>query len=111
MHKKPEKWNNNCDSFSYAYLKHIGFYLDGNINHLPNCLIKYNNYNNNLIYLKSELPKEISEKIIPYQTKIMNNSSGNENSYDYSDVPEQWTIKLFMKYLAVIMEILKENLA
>ena len=90
IHKKPEKWSNN------TYLKFIGFYFDGNINHLPDCLIKYNNYDNNLIYLKSEIPKEISEKIIPYQTKIMNHNCGNTCSYDYSAahgeyVPEQWT--------------------
>ena len=46
--------------------------------------------------MKSELPKEISEKIIPYQTKIMNHNEGNGCSYDYSAacgeyVPEQWT--------------------
>ena len=92
FHKKPEKWNNNNDSG----LKHIGFYFDGNINHLPDCLLQYNNYDNNLIYLKSEIPKEISEKIIPYQTKIMNHNYGNGYAYDYSAacgvyVPEQWT--------------------
>ena len=96
IHKKPEKWSNNNDSYSETYLKFIGFYFDGNINHLPDCLIKYNNYDNNLIYLKSEIPKEISEKIIPYQTKIMNHNNGNGSSYDYSAahgeyVPEQWT--------------------
>ena len=96
FHKKPEKWNNNNDSYSETYLKHIGFYFDGNINHLPDCLLRYNNYDNNLIYLKSEIPKEISEKIIPYQTKIMNHNCGNGHSYDYSAacleyVPEQWT--------------------
>ena len=96
IHKKPEKWNNNNDSYSETYRKHIGFYFDGNINHLPDYLLKYNNYDNNLIYLKSEIPKEISDKIIPYQTKIMNHNEGNSLSYDYSAacgeyVPEQWT--------------------
>ena len=88
IHKKPEKWNNNNGS--------IGFYFDGNINHLPDCLLKYKNYDNSLIYLKSEIPKEIHDKIIPYQTKVMNHNCGNGNSYDYSAacgecVPEQWT--------------------
>ena len=96
IHKKPEKWNNNKDSYSETYLKHIGFYFDGNISHLPDCLLNYNNYDNNLIYLKSELPKDIFEKIIPYKTKIMNHNIGNGYGYDYSAacgeyVPEQWT--------------------
>ena len=96
FHKKPEKWNNNNDSSSEAYRKYIGFYFDGNINHLPDCLLRYNNYDNNLIYLKQEIPKEISDKIIPYQTKIMNHNCGNGYGYDYSAacgeyVPEQWT--------------------
>ena len=96
IHKKPEQWNNKNDSHSETYSKLIGFYFDGNINHLPDCLLRYNNYDNNLIYLKQEIPKEISDKIIPYQTKIMNHNAGNFNSYDYSAacgvyVPEQWT--------------------
>ena len=84
IHKKPEQWNNKNDSHSETYSKLIGFYFDGNINHLPDCLLRYNNYDNNLIYLKQEIPKEISDKIIPYQTKIMNHNAGNGYSYDYS---------------------------
>lgn len=95
LHKKPEKWNNLKDSYSENYSKLIGFYFDGNINHVPDYLLKYKNYENNLIHLNSEIPKEISDKIIPYQSKVMNHNAGNGNSYDYSaacgeKVPEQW---------------------
>ena len=96
LHKNPEKWNNNSDTFSQTYLKWIGFYFDGNINHLPDYLIKYNNYKNNLINLNEEIPEEISQKIIPYKSKVVNHNCGNGSSYDYSaacgvHVPEQWT--------------------
>ena len=89
VHKKPEKWNNKDDSY-------VGIYLDGNIEHLPDYLIKYKNYENNLINLCEELPKNILEKIIPYETKVMNHNCGNGSSWDYSaalgeTVPEQWT--------------------
>ena len=96
MNKNPEKWNNKDDSYSQTYLKHIGFYFDGNINHLPDCLLKYKNLENNLINFYSEIPNEIFQKIIPYQTKVMNHNCGNGHSYDYSaacgvQVPEHWT--------------------
>ena len=32
LHKKPEKWNNQNNSYSETYSKLIGFYFDGNIN-------------------------------------------------------------------------------
>jgi len=72
LHKKPEKWNNQNDSYSERYSKLIGFYFDGNINHVPDYSLKYKNYENNLIHLISEIPKEILDKIIPYQSKVMN---------------------------------------
>ena len=95
LHKKPEKWNNLKDSYSEEYSKLIGFYFDGNINHIPDYLLKYKNYENNLIHLNSEILKEISDKIIPYQSKVMNHNAGNTLSYDYTaacgeEVPEQW---------------------
>ena len=95
LNKKPEKWNNQNDSYSETYSKLIGFYFDGNINHVPDYSLKYKNYENNLIHFNSEIPKEILDKIIPYQTKVMNHNNGNGYSYDYSAalgevVPEQW---------------------
>ena len=96
VNRKPEKWNNKDDSHSQTYCKIVGIYLDGKIEHLPDYLIKYKNYENNLINLCDEIPKEILEKIIPYETKVMNHNSGNGNSWDYSAacgevVPERWT--------------------
>ena len=96
LNKKPEKWNNQTDSYSQTYSKIIGFYFDGNINHLPDHLLKYKNIDNNLINLDAEIPKEITQQINPFQSKVMNHNAGNGSSYDYSaacgvDVPEQWT--------------------
>lgn len=96
LHKTPEKWNNKDDSYSETYSKFIGFYFDGNVNHLPDLLLKYKNYENNLVHLYSTIPEEISKKIIPYVTRVMNHNVGNGSFYDYSaacgeEVPEQWT--------------------
>ena len=96
LNKKPEQWNNKDDPHSETYLKYIGFYFDGNINHLPDCLLKYKNFENNLINLYSEIPNEILQRIIPFQTKVMNHNNGNGSSYDESaargvQVPENWT--------------------
>ena len=65
------------------------------INHIPDYSLKYKNYENNLIHFNSEIPKEILDKIIPYQSKIMNHNAGNGCSFDYRAacgevVPEQW---------------------
>ena len=96
VNKNPENWNNKNDSYSNTYLKYVGFYFDGNFNHVPDYLAIYQNYGNNIINLNEEIPKEIAEKIIPYTCKVMNHNNGNGHSFDYSaacreNVPEQWT--------------------
>ena len=98
LNKRPETWNNSSDNYSNMYLKCIGFYFDGNINHLPDYLIysAYSNFNDNKINLNKDIPKEIIDKIIPYKTIVMNHNSGNGYSYDYSVacgevVSDKWT--------------------
>ena len=99
LNKKPETWNNSEDSGSQVYRKLIGIYFDGNITHLPDYIIEspaYKKYENNIINLNNEIPRDIIKKIIPFTTKVMNHNSGNGNSYDYSAasgcyVPEKWT--------------------
>ena len=96
--KKPEQWINSDEKAKYdmQYRKYLGFYYDGNINRLPDYIIKspaYNNFSDNIIYLKTEIPKEIIEKIKPCETRVMN-QFGN-SAYDYSAayeeiVPEIW---------------------
>ena len=98
LNKKPEKWNNYNENYHNTYNKLIGIYFDGNTNHLPDYLLKspaYNNYNSNCINLCNEIPRNIIDKIIPFQTKVMNHNRGNGYSFDYSvicgeAIPEQW---------------------
>ena len=98
MNKKPEKWNNSNDNYSIKYRKHLGIYFDGNIKHLPDYIIEgqaYNNYQDNIINLNKEIPKDILDRIIPFETRVMNHYSSS--TYDYSaangnEVPENWTV-------------------
>ena len=86
MNKKPETWNNPEDSGSQGYSKFIGIYFDGNITHLPDYIIEspvYKKYENNIINLNNEIPKDIIKKIIPFIIKVMNHNSGG-CLYDYS---------------------------
>ena len=95
LDKKPEKWHVTNDSKLY-YKKSLGLYFDGNINHLPDYIIKapaYDNYQDNTINLNQEIPKDILDKIIPFETKVMNHYGSGV--YDYSaacgdEVPEIW---------------------
>ena len=98
VNKSPETWNNGSDKYSNDYLKCIGFYFDGKINHLPDYLIysAYSKFNDNKINLNKDIPKEIIDKIIPYKTIVMNHNCGNGNYYDYSAacgevVSDKWT--------------------
>lgn len=98
--KKPEKQINSDEKNDYdkSYRKYLGFYFDGNINRLPDYVIKspaYKIFTDNNIYLNNEIPKEIIGKIKLYETKVMN-QFGN-STYDYSaannaEVPEHWTL-------------------
>ena len=77
MNKKPETWNNPEDSGSQGYSKFIGIYFDGNITHLPDYIIEspaYKKYENNIINLNNEIPRDIIKKIIPFITKVMNHN-------------------------------------
>ena len=82
LEKKPEKWNNQNDSYSLFHCKYIGIYLDGDTNHLPDYLLKYSNYNNNILYLNESISNEILGKINNNITKVMNHY--DTNNYDYS---------------------------
>ena len=100
LNQKPEKWNNQSenDDYSQRVRKYLGIYFDGNINRLADYILHtpaYKIYTDNNLYLNREIPKDIRDKIIPYQTKIMNHFSSG--TYDYSaacgdEVPEKWTI-------------------
>ena len=97
VNKKPEKWYNSDNSDGRKNFKYLGLYYDGNIERLPDYLIKtpaYKNFVDNNIYLNEELPKDIIDKIIPFQTRVMNHKDAG--NYDYSaacnnEVPEIWT--------------------
>ena len=97
LNKKPEKWNNSSDK-SINYLKYLGIYFDGNIKHSPDYLIQapaYNNYQDNIINLNKEIPKDILDKIIPFETRVMNHYGSGTYDYSaalYKEVPENWTV-------------------
>ena len=85
VNKKPEKWNNSNDDSSLRYSKYLGLYYDGNINHLPDYLIKspaYTHFEDNNIYLNQEIPKDIVDKINLFKTRVMNHYGSS--IYDYS---------------------------
>ena len=96
LDKKPETWHNKTDNYSNRVYKYIGIYYDGNINRLPDYLLKtpaYNTYGDNIIHLNNEIPRDIMDKIILFKTRVMNHFSSG--TYDYSAacsslVPEQW---------------------
>ena len=98
VNKKPEKWNNSDDNYSIKHRKYLGIYFDGNIKHLPDYIIQgpaYNNYQDNIINLNKEIPKDILDRIIPFETRVMNHYGSG--TYDYSaacnnQVPENWTV-------------------
>ena len=97
--KKPENWNNSGEDNTYdnRNKKYLGFYFDGNTNHLADYIMispAYKPYTDNKIYLNNEIPKKIIEKIVPYKTVVMNQQDGM--TWDYSaacgvEVPEKWT--------------------
>ena len=97
LEKKPETWNNSTETDDENYYKLIGIYFDGNIDRLPDYLIKspaYKTYENNNIILNKEIPQEIYDKIVPFKTRVMNHYCSM--TYDYSAacndcVGEQWT--------------------
>ena len=97
LEKKPDTWNNSTDTYSESNLKYIGIYFDGNINCLPDYIIKtpaYKTYEDRNIFLNEAIPKEIFDKMICYKTKVMNHY--DSNTYDYSaasnnEVDNQWT--------------------
>ena len=97
LEKKPETWNNSTETNDENYYKLIGIYFDGNIDRLPDYLIKspaYKTYENNNIILNEEIPQEIYDKIIPFKTRVMNHYYSG--TFDYSAacnacVGEQWT--------------------
>ena len=97
LNKKPEKWNNSNDK-NYNYLKYLGIYFDGNVKHLPDYIIQapaYDNFQDNIINLNKEIPKNILDRIIPFETRVMNHFGSN--NYDYSaacrnEVPTNWTV-------------------
>ena len=97
MEKKPQTWYNTTESYDQKNRKLIGIYYDGNINHLPDYLIRspaYETFNNNEIVLNKEIPKEIFDRIQPYKIRVMNHYSSS--TYDYSaaceiEVNFQWT--------------------
>ena len=97
MNKKPEKWNNSNDSYSLKNSKYLGIYFGAKIDHLADYLIyspAYDFFQDNVINLKQEIPKEIIDQIKPYETKVMNHF--DSGTYDYSaasnsEVPEFWT--------------------
>ena len=94
VNKTPEKW---CGSDERNDYKYLGLYYDGNIERLPDYLIKtpaYKNFVDNNIYLNEELPKDIIDKIIPFQTRVMNHKDAGTYDYSaacYNEVPEIWT--------------------
>ena len=97
VNKKPEKWN-ITDNEKLNYLKTLGLYFDGNINHLPDYIIKepaYNNYQDNTINLNQEIPRDIIDKITIFKTRVMNHYGSDV--YDYSaacnnEVPGEWKV-------------------
>ena len=97
LEKKPETWTNSTDTYYESYRKIIGIYFDGNINHLPDYLIKspaYKTYKDKNIFLNEPIPKEIYDKIVCFKTKVMNHYANS--TYDYSaanniEVDTQWT--------------------
>ena len=97
LEKKPETWCNSTDTNSELYGKIIGIYFDGNINRLPDYLIKspaYKTYEDKNIFLNEPIPKEIYDKIICFKTKVMNHYANS--TYDYSaaynvEVDKQWS--------------------
>ena len=99
LNKTPEKWNNSNedDKYSLDNCKYLGLYFDGNTDRLADYIIHtpaYKKFNNNIIYLNKEIPNDIINKIIPYQTKIMNHYDSLARDYSAAcgvDVPEKWT--------------------
>ena len=99
LNKMPEKWNNSNedDKKSLDNCKYLGIYYDGNTDGLADYIMHtpaYKKFNNNIIDLNKEIPNDIINKIIPYQTKIMNHYDNNYRDYSAAcgvDVPEKWT--------------------
>jgi len=97
LEKKPQTWHNTTEEYDQKNRKLIGIYYDGNINSLPDYLIRspaYETFYCNEIVLNKEIPKEIYDKIEPYKTRVMNHYSSS--TFDYSaasgiKVDCQWT--------------------
>ena len=97
LEKKPETWCNSTETYDESYRKIIGIYFDGNINRLPDYLIKspaYKNYEDKNIILNEAIPKDIFDKIVCFKTKVMNHYANS--TYDYSAangivVDKHWT--------------------
>ena len=54
----------------------------------------YQKITNNNIYLTNEIPKDVIDKIIPYQAKVMNHYDFDVRDYSAAHgvyVPEKWT--------------------
>jgi hypothetical protein len=97
LDEKPSySWENDQYYQNENNRRYLGIYFDGKINHLPDYLIKapaYYNFIDNNINLKTQLPKEILDKIAPDTTRIMNHYGAG---YLYCSacgvtVPENWT--------------------
>lgn len=82
LEQNPKKWNNQDHPYANLHCKYIGIYLDGDIKHLPDYLLKYSNYDNNILYLNEPVTDDIFEKIKINITKVMNHA--DTNNYDYS---------------------------